>query len=136
MEIIQGGIEKALELLRAAPTVAAQKAHLDWLRDQLHAAEKYKIKLEEENLSLLCENKDLHSELAVLKAQKQHIDLGSFLVSPNALSWTVLCPRCHKPLSQEGVNYHCRPCQYTVSVIKVAKSWQEYKRLKVNSEQK
>ncbi len=103
MSLIQGGVEKALSLLGSAPTVAAQKAHLDWLREQLLAAEKKYADLESENTQLLRENRELQKELSVLKKEVEYLDLGMCVLKANPAGGyfdTPLCPSCKKPLSK------------------------------------
>ena len=123
MSLIQGGVEKALSLLGSAPTVAAQKAHLDWLREQLLVAEKKYADLENENTQLLRENRGLQKELSTLKKEAEYLDLGVCSLKTNSdggYEKTPLCPTCKRPLSKGMLGkYFCGPCDYHVSIMEV-----------------
>ena len=113
MSLFQDGIDKTLELLRGAPTVAAQKAHLDWLKDQLTEVEKKLKALEDENTQLLRENRALRTELDGLKKADQYLDLVSCAVKmgPDGKYADIpLCPSCKKPYSTMGAKYVCGTC--------------------------
>lgn len=122
MSLIQGGIDKALELLGSAPTVAAQKAHLDWLREQLTEAEKKLKALEEENTQL-------RAELENHKANDPYLDMVSCLFkrgSDGEYSDIPLCPSCKRPFSKlGGVNVGCGTCGIKLHVAEIAKAKQK-----------
>ncbi|MDR1659817.1 MAG: hypothetical protein LBR94_05690 [Desulfovibrio sp.] len=103
MEFIQGGIDKAISLLRDAPTVAAQKAHIDWLHDQLSVAEKRMREINEENTALLHENRDLRKRLEESTPKADYYDGGICLFKVDKdgnIGRTPLCHKCKLPIAQ------------------------------------
>lgn len=53
LEVIDIAVQKAFDALGELPTVAAQKAHLDFLRDKYAHAERDIMNLQKENLDLI-----------------------------------------------------------------------------------
>jgi predicted nucleic acid-binding Zn ribbon protein len=117
MEFIQGGIDKALSLLKDAPTVAAQKAHIDWLHDQLSAAEKRMREISDENTELLRENRDLRKRLEEATPKDNYYDGGICLFKIDKdgnIGRTPLCHKCKLPIAQLPMKrdvYMCTGCK-------------------------
>lgn len=115
MNLLQTNIEKILKILSSTPTVAAQKEHLDWLKDQIQAIQKKMSYLEEENAKLIKENESLSLELSSFKNNDEYIDIGvcSLKKSPHGGYFPEpLCPSCKKPLSpfSNGKFFVCSSC--------------------------
>lgn len=115
MNLIQGGIENIIKILSAAPTIAAQKEHLDWLKEQLKAAENQLNLLEAENKRISDENKELILTISLLKKEPQYLDLGICALKANPSGGyfsNPLCSSCKKPLSplSNGKFLVCASC--------------------------
>lgn len=134
MNLIQGGIENIIKMLSSAPTIAAQKEHLDWLRDQLKAAETKLNFLEKENSRLNNENNQLVLQLSSLKKEPEYLDLGICSLKANSSGGYFLdplCSSCKKPLSpfSNGKFFVCASCALKIeakairaALIKIPKS--------------
>lgn len=91
----------------------ASRERLALSQDQLSISEKKRKMLEEENVKLLQENRELRIALEAMQKDRIYIDLGVCCLTKNQANVTVpLCPICKKPLSRHGVSYECIPCSY------------------------
>ena len=108
------GAKKALEVIEKIPTVAKQKAHIDFLNDQLKFAQEEIAKLKEERAELLQESQRLSRLLHELEAKEQFVDGGVclFRKSNGKINDTPLCHKCKLPMSHVDPQYWmCSGCE-------------------------
>lgn len=108
-------VNKALDAIASVPTVGAQKAHLDFLREKFLAAEKEILKLKEENIEILRENRSLskraneaEEKLRNLHYQSVLADIGPCKIKMdlnNNILEGYYCPRCDVLLQRGDYRY-------------------------------
>lgn len=119
-------VNKALDAIASVPTVGAQKAHLDFLREKFLAAEKEILKLKEENIEILRENRALSKRASEAEEKLRNLHYQSILadIGPCKIKMDLnnnvlegyYCPKCEVLMPRGDYNYHedvliCQLCR-------------------------
>lgn len=104
LDVIDASVKKAFDALSDLPTVAAQKAHLDFLRDKYAHAERDVVNLQKENLELRRASDDIKDQLAKAKRNLAELAFQTILadIGPCKVKIDVnrsvlpgyYCPKC------------------------------------------
>ena len=124
--MFDAAINTAFNALGNIPTVAAQKAHLDLLRERFSALENELGKLRQENIELLREYKEIKTVLENKTKLIEELTFNTVLADIGPCKIKIdtqknilpgyYCPKCHLPLTRGDYSYQkdiliCHGCR-------------------------